>query len=140
MGVTKSFRIKTDIKMENGTSILRFLSLNEPQTLPSSHTMMGKSKKESSTSKNTVDDMSFERVSASASYLLERTEHRPRIAVICGSGLAGLADLLQDPDVFPYEDIPHFPQSTVPGHKSRLLFGKLQGVSLMLMQGRFHHY
>ena len=81
-----------------------------------------------------LSSMSFERVSASASYLLERTEHRPRIAVICGSGLgqgsqlylgltektygvintltlaAGLADLLQDPDVFPYEDIPHFPQ------------------------------
>merc|ERR1712027_199677 len=90
--------------MENGTSILRFLSLNEsPQTLPpTSHpTVVGKSRKENSTStKNAVDDMSFERVSASASYLL------------------------QDPDVFPYEDIPHFPQSTVPGHKSRLLFGK----------------
>ena len=81
-----------------------------------------------------ISSMSFERVSASASYLLERTEHRPRIAVICGSGLgqgsqlylglpektygvistltlaAGLADLLQDPDVFPYEDIPQFPQ------------------------------
>jgi len=130
--------------MENGTSILRFLSLNEsPQTMPpTSHpTVVGKSRKENSAStKNAVDDMSFERVSASASYLLERTEHRPRIAVICGSGLAGLADLLQDPDVFPYEDIPHFPQSTVPGHKSRLLFGKLKGVSLMLMQGRFHHY
>merc|ERR1712117_863863 len=110
--------------MENGTSILRFLSLNEsPQTMPpTSHpTVVGKSRKENSTStKNAVDDMSFERVSASASYLLERTEHRPRIAVICGSGLAGLADLLQDPDVFPYEDIPHFAQSTVPGRMMKL--------------------
>ena len=53
---------------------------------------------------------------------------------------AGLADLLDDPDVFDYADIPNFPISTVPGHKSRLLFGNLHGIPVMLMQGRFHHY
>jgi purine-nucleoside phosphorylase len=111
--------------------------------------------------------MAYERVSASANYLLERTKHRPKIAIICGSGLgrfsplkqlrstleclyfntefdlnplAGLAELLSNPDVFEYKDIPNFPQSTVPGHKSRLLFGMLKGVCVMLMQGRFHAY
>ena len=54
--------------------------------------------------------------------------------------LANLADLLESPDVFPYKDIPYFPSSTVPGHKSRLLFGMLNGVCVMLMQGRFHAY
>ncbi len=53
---------------------------------------------------------------------------------------AGLADLLSEHDVFPYEVVPNFPQSTVPGHKSRLLFGKLNGIEVMLMQGRFHAY
>ena len=53
---------------------------------------------------------------------------------------AGLADLLDNPDIFDYSDIPNFPLSTVPGHKSRLLFGKLNGIEVMLMQGRFHHY
>jgi purine-nucleoside phosphorylase len=48
--------------------------------------------------------------------------------------------LLDDADVFPYEEIPNFPQSTVPGHKSQLLFGRLNGVSIMIMQGRFHTY
>ena len=54
--------------------------------------------------------------------------------------LADLADLLDSPDIFDYEDIPNFPVSTVPGHKSRLLFGKLNNVTVMLMQGRFHAY
>ena len=43
-------------------------------------------------------------------------------------------------DAFSYSDIPHFPISTAPSHKSRLLFGKLSGVSVVLMQGRFHLY
>jgi len=86
------------------------------------------------------DSMAYDKIAASASYILNKTQHRPKIAIICGSGLAGLANLLHDPDVIEYSDIPHFPISTVPGHKSRLLFGKLNGVSLMLMQGRFHHY
>ena len=54
--------------------------------------------------------------------------------------LAGLGDLLENPDVFPYSDIPNFPTSTVPGHKSRMLFGTLHGITVMVMQGRFHVY
>ena len=91
-----------------------------------------------STEKN--GSMEYNKISASADYILNQTEHRPKLAIICGSGLAGLANLLQSPDVIEYADIPHFPISTVPGHKSRLLFGSLNGISVMLMQGRFHHY
>ena len=47
-----------------------------------------------------------------ADALRERTRHKPTIAVICGSGLGGLADLLEDPDAIDYEDIPYFPLST----------------------------
>ena len=43
-------------------------------------------------------------------------------------------------DIFSYSDIPHFPISTAPSHRSRLLFGFLQGVPVLLMQGRFHLY
>lgn len=87
-----------------------------------------------------VDYMSFDRITMTATFLSEGTKYRPKIAIICGSGLAGLADLLEHPDIFDYSDIPNFPLSTVPGHKSRLLFGKLHGIEVMLMQGRFHHY
>ena len=54
--------------------------------------------------------------------------------------LAGLADLLVDADIFPYEQIPHFPVSTVHGHKSRMLFGLYQNIEVLVMQGRFHAY
>ena len=54
--------------------------------------------------------------------------------------LAGLADLLEDADIFPYEQIPHFPVSTVHGHKSRMLFGLYQNIEVLVMQGRFHAY
>lgn len=89
---------------------------------------------------NEADFIAFERVSESADFLMNQTKLRPKIAIICGSGLAGLADLLQDPEVIDYSQIPNFPLSTVPGHKSRMIFGRLEGVEVMLMQGRFHAY
>ncbi|XP_038663068.1 purine nucleoside phosphorylase 6 [Scyliorhinus canicula] len=64
----------------------------------------------------------------------------PRIAVICGSGLGGLVDLLKDKITIPYEKIPRFPKSTVPGHAGKLVFGKLNGKMCICMQGRFHFY
>jgi len=99
------------------------------------------------TSNAEIDYMSFDRISTTVQYLEKRTHYRPKISIICGSGLdflhhatAGLADLLESPDILDYSDIPNFPISTVPGHKSRLLFGKLNNIEVMLMQGRFHHY
>jgi len=83
------------------------------------------------------DSMAYDKISASAEYILSHTLHRPKLAIICGSGLAGLANLLHEPDIIEYSDIPHFPISTVPGHKSRLLFGTLNGVSLMLSRVDF---
>uniref|UniRef100_A0A182PH60 Purine nucleoside phosphorylase n=1 Tax=Anopheles epiroticus TaxID=199890 RepID=A0A182PH60_9DIPT len=75
-----------------------------------------------------------------ANYLLERTDLRPKVGIICGSGLGTLAEQLTDVDSFDYETIPHFPVSTVAGHVGRLVFGYLAGVPVMCMQGRFHHY
>ncbi|XP_046478536.1 purine nucleoside phosphorylase [Neodiprion pinetum] len=82
----------------------------------------------------------FEALEESANYLLERTSIRPKIAVICGSGMGSLADALTDKVCFAYESIPHFPVSTVPGHMGQLVFGFLRGVPIMCMQGRFHYY
>jgi len=84
--------------------------------------------------------ISYENVNESASYILERTNHRPQIGIICGSGLGGLAELVQNADIFDYGDIPCFPVSTVPGHKGRLLVGLLDDVAVIVMQGRFHSY
>lgn len=75
-----------------------------------------------------------------ANFLLDRTAIRPKIAIICGSGLGSLADQLTECDAFPYEDIPDFPVSTVEGHAGKMIFGHLGSVPVMCMQGRFHYY
>lgn len=82
----------------------------------------------------------YEDAKKTAEFLQERTRHTPTVAIICGSGLGGLADLLEDQEEFEYKDIPNFPSSTVPGHAGKLIFGKLNGKSVMCMKGRFHGY
>jgi len=89
---------------------------------------------------STVDPISYENVNESADYILKRTKHRPKIGIICGSGLGGLAELVQDADTFDYAEIPSFPVSTVAGHKGRLLVGLLDKTCVIVMQGRFHSY
>ncbi|NXT80959.1 PNPH phosphorylase, partial [Zapornia atra] len=82
----------------------------------------------------------YEVYKETADWLRARTVQRPRTAIICGSGLGGLADVLDNKTVFPYEDIPHFPRSTVAGHVGRLVFGELNSHPCVCMQGRFHCY
>jgi purine-nucleoside phosphorylase len=76
--------------------------------------------------------------------LLPTTIPRPRIAIICGSGLSGLVSTFHaDPQLsIPYADIPNFPVSTVPGHQSRLVFGTLgeKRIGIVAMVGRLHFY
>ncbi|PKK18922.1 purine nucleoside phosphorylase [Columba livia] len=86
------------------------------------------------------DRNSYEAYKETADWLRARTAQRPKIAIICGSGLGGLADTLDNKTVFKYEDIPHFPRSTVVGHAGRLVFGELNGQPCVCMQGRFHYY
>lgn len=71
---------------------------------------------------------------------MHHIDRKPRIAIICGSGLGPLANTLEEQTVFPYEDIPHFPRSTVSGHAGRLVFGTFSGKACVCMQGRFHFY
>lgn len=62
------------------------------------------------------------------------------VALVLGSGLGDFADELVSPVFIPYKDIPHFPVSTVPGHKGRLVIGSLGDKRVLCMQGRFHFY
>lgn len=62
------------------------------------------------------------------------------IGLILGSGLGDLAEQVEDPVVIPYEEIPHFPVSTVEGHAGRFVIGRLEGKPAIVMQGRFHYY
>ena len=73
-------------------------------------------------------------------YITSRTEHRPSIGVICGSGLNSLSQCLQQPVTISYNDIPGFPNTTVAGHKGELVIGMLDDVVIVCMRGRFHTY
>ena len=67
-------------------------------------------------------------------FLKAKTESRPKIGVVCGSGLSGLAEKITDKLSIDYKDIPNFPVSTVQGHKGCLVFGKLGGKDVICMQ------
>ncbi|KAK9875180.1 hypothetical protein WA026_005971 [Henosepilachna vigintioctopunctata] len=79
-------------------------------------------------------------IEESANYLKANTEYRPKIGIICGSGLGSLSDALENPVEFPYPNIPNFPTCTVQGHEGKLIFGKLSDVPVICMKGRFHLY
>lgn len=68
------------------------------------------------------------------------TRYQPKIGLILGSGLGELANAIEDPDFIPYEKIPLWPKSTVHGHQGQLVIGKLEGKTVLTMQGRAHYY
>lgn len=80
------------------------------------------------------------RINEAIAYLKNEVKQTPEFALILGSGLGELADQAEDAQVVPYSSIPGFPVSTAPGHKGNLVFGKLGGRQVVLMQGRFHTY
>ena len=63
-----------------------------------------------------------------------------RVAIVLGTGMNELANRVEDRTVVPYEAIPYFPQTTVAGHAGNMLFGRLAGVPVTVLQGRFHYY
>ena len=73
-------------------------------------------------------------------YLRAKTDYQPRVGIILGTGLGGLVEHIDIKLAIPYEEIPHFPVSTVEGHSGRLIFGELAGLPVVAMQGRFHYY
>ena len=79
-------------------------------------------------------------VTLNANHVSKHTRLRPKIAIILGSGLGALADALTDAAVIGYDEMPHFPATTVEGHRGRLLVGKLAGVAVALFDGRIHFY
>ena len=67
-------------------------------------------------------------------------EFKPSVAMVLGSGLGYMGDVVENAVVVPYGEIPHFKVSTAPGHKGQLVFGQLNGCNVAVMQGRMHHY
>lgn len=84
--------------------------------------------------------ITIEEIDQAAEAVRGRTTHHPKVGLILGSGLGGLADAVTGADFVPYQEIPFWPRSTVEGHKGRLVIGQLMGVEVMVEQGRAHFY
>jgi purine-nucleoside phosphorylase len=82
----------------------------------------------------------WEKVQETVSFIKEKTNFTPEFGVILGSGLGDFTNDISIEHVLPYTEIPHFPVSTVQGHKGALVFGTIQGKKVVAMQGRFHFY
>ena len=83
----------------------------------------------------------FAQYQESADYIKEKIGgFIPKVAMVLGSGLGFLGDVVENPIAIPYGGIPHFKASTAPGHKGQLVFGTLAGRNVAVMQGRMHHY
>lgn len=75
-----------------------------------------------------------------AAYIGAKLRETPKFCIVLGSGLGGFAEQVSEEVVIDYKDIPHFPVSTVPGHKGQLVIGRLGDVPVIVQQGRFHYY
>ena len=82
----------------------------------------------------------MKKIKEAAEFLEKRVDIEPDLGLILGSGLGILADEIEQAKKIKYEDIPHFPTSTVAGHAGRLVIGELEGKKVVAMQGRFHYY
>jgi purine-nucleoside phosphorylase len=82
----------------------------------------------------------LEQIAEAKVFIEKNTDIKPDIGIILGTGLGGLADDIEVATILSYNDIPHFPISTVETHEGKLLIGTLAGKSVIAMQGRFHFY
>jgi len=82
----------------------------------------------------------LEQFKESVDYILSKTNVKPTVGIVLGTGLGGLVNEIEVENEISYADIPNFPVSTVESHSGKLIFGKLGGKSVIAMQGRFHYY
>ncbi len=90
--------------------------------------------------KKSFFSLMYEKIQATAAWLKEKMPSNPTTAIILGTGLGRLAEEIEISLAIEYKDIPNFPISTVEGHSGQFIFGKLGGVDIIAMKGRFHYY
>jgi purine-nucleoside phosphorylase len=82
----------------------------------------------------------YTQIETAVAAIRAHTSYTPTIGLILGSGLSDLADAIENPHIISYNDIPHWPASTVIGHSGRLVIGHLRGQMVLVQQGRAHFY
>lgn len=86
------------------------------------------------------DFVTRQQVDEAVAVIREHIDARPTVGLVLGSGLGTLAEKVESSVNVDYADIPHWPRSSVEGHVGRLLIGKLEGIDVLVMQGRVHFY
>ena len=82
----------------------------------------------------------YEKIIDATEYIKRHVDQEPKIAIVLGTGLGKLSDKIQNAVKIPYNEIPHFPESTVKGHEGCLIYGSLNNVPIIAQSGRFHFY
>lgn len=84
--------------------------------------------------------MALSKILEASTYLSSKISAKPKVGIVLGSGLGIYIDQIQNKTIIPYEDIPHFKRTSVEGHSGALIFGTVQGVDVVALQGRLHPY
>lgn len=82
----------------------------------------------------------MKKIKEGVQFLKKKKVTKPKVGLILGSGLGELANEVERKKSVPYEEVPHLPPSTVPGHSGRFVFGFLNNIPVAMMQGRYHYY
>lgn len=82
----------------------------------------------------------YDKIEEASAAIHQQWPETPHAGIILGTGLGNLAEEIEDAVQIDYEGIPHFPHSTAVGHRGRLVCGRLQGLPVLAMEGRFHMY
>jgi purine-nucleoside phosphorylase len=82
----------------------------------------------------------LQKLQEALTYIQSKVSHKPTVGVVLGSGLGNFGQQFAVDVAIAYEDIPHFPKSTVEGHSGKLLFGHVANKQVVCMSGRFHYY
>jgi len=89
---------------------------------------------------NNSNALTPQEVQQAVDFLKTKVDFPLQLAIVLGSGLGSLADLVKNPTFVPFKQVPNFPVSTVSGHSGQFIFGFIGDVSVALMQGRVHYY
>jgi purine-nucleoside phosphorylase len=82
----------------------------------------------------------YSNLQETVAFIRKKSGERPVLGLILGSGLGAFADTIQNPKVIPFDELPHFPRSTILGHAGKLILGEAEGVPVAVTQGRAHFY
>lgn len=82
----------------------------------------------------------LEEIKEAVAYIQNKISATPEMGIVLGTGLGNLGNQIETTHVFEYKEIPNFPISTVSGHQGKLIFGSLEGMQVVALQGRFHYY